>query len=119
MNENAVDPFPARLKRARDLRKLSQSELAERARIPASSISHFEAGARKPSFDSLRRLATALEVTTDYLLGRVEDVASAGAEGDQLFRDLQNLSEHDRETMKVVIESLAQRNAKAKSEKDE
>ena len=40
--------------------------------MPASSIAHFETGTRKPSFESLRRLAIALEITTDYLLGRVD-----------------------------------------------
>lgn len=61
--------FSERLKAARELRKVSQAELGAKANIPASSISHFEAGSRKPSFESLRRLATALEVTTDFLLG--------------------------------------------------
>lgn len=108
------DPFPERLKRARELRHLNQTDLAEKAKIPASSISHFEAGSRKPSFDSLRRLANALEVTTDFLLGRVEDVTADSAEGDHLFRDLQNLSTSDRDTMRVFMESLARRNEERK-----
>jgi len=65
--------FSERLKAARELREWSQSDLAGRAKMPQSSIAHFEAGSRKPSFDTLRRLANALEVTTDYLLGRVGD----------------------------------------------
>ena len=45
----------------------------------ASAISHFETGTRKPSFDNLRRLADALDVTTDYLLGRVKDFTDSRA----------------------------------------
>ena len=83
--------FPVRLRAARDLRQWSQSELAGRARLPPSSIAHFETGSRKPSFDTLRRLANALEVTTDYLLGRVDDPGLAEA-GDPLYRDIGKLT---------------------------
>src|SRR5690348_18450045 len=78
--------FPERLKAARDLRGWSQTELGARSGLPPSSVAHFESGSRKPSFDTLRKLANALEVTTDYLLGRVNEPAFAEA-GDPLYRD--------------------------------
>ena len=40
---------------------------AARTGLQPSAISHFEGGARKPSFEHLRRLAPALEVATDFL----------------------------------------------------
>ena len=61
--------FPDRLRNAREYRGLTQGELAERAGLQPSAISHFETGARKPSFDNLRLLADTLDVATDYLLG--------------------------------------------------
>ena len=100
--------FKDRLKAARDLRKWSQSDLAGRAGLPPSSIAHFEAGSRKPSFDTLRRLATALEVTTDYLLGRVDDPGLAEA-GDPLYRDVGRLTGEDRELAKDFLKMLADR----------
>jgi len=100
--------FKDRLKAARDLRKWSQSELAGRAGLPPSSIAHFEAGSRKPSFDTLRRLATAIEVTTDYLLGRVDDPGLAEA-GDPLYRDVGRLTGEDRELAKDFLKMLADR----------
>src|SRR5260363_479896 len=78
--------FQERLKAARELRKWSQGDLASQAGMPPSSIAHFESGSRKPSFDTLRRLANALEVTTDYLLGRVDDPSLAEA-ADPLHRE--------------------------------
>jgi transcriptional regulator with XRE-family HTH domain len=102
--------FKDRLKAARELRKLKQSEVAERAKLPPSSIAHFEAGARKPSFDTLRRLANALEVTTDYLLGRVDDPGLAEA-GDPLYRDMGKLTDRDREIAKEFLEMLAKKAA--------
>ena len=110
--------FMERLRRARELRGLSQSELAERAgKMPPSSIAHFETGKRKPSFDTLKRLATALEVTTDYLLGRVDEPGLAEA-GDPLFRDVGRLSEKDRELAKDFLKMLAQR-TESKARKEE
>lgn len=108
------DIFKERLRKARDLRGWSQGELAEKAGMPASSVAHFEIGARKPSFDSLRRLANALEVTTDYLLGRVDEPELAQA-GDPLFRDYGKLSGNDREIAKDFLKMLAERNAAKKA----
>lgn len=102
------DIFKERLKAARDLREMKQNELAEKARLPPSSIAHFESGNRKPSFDNLRRLATALEVTTDYLLGRVDDPGLAEA-GDPLYRDIGKLAGRDREIAKDFLKMLAKK----------
>ena len=102
------EEFPRRLKAARELRGWNQAELAAKAGMPPSSIAHFEAGSRKPSFDTLRRLATALAVTTDYLLGRVDSPAVAES-GDPLFRDVANLTGNDRELAKDFVNMLARR----------
>ena len=109
-----TDIFKERLRKARDFRGWSQGDLGQKAGMPASSIAHFETGARKPSFDSLRRLANALEVTTDYLLGRVDEPGLAQA-GDPLFRDYGKLSGHDREIAKDFLKMLAERNAAKKA----
>lgn len=101
--------FQERLKAARDLRKWNQGDLAARAGMPPSSIAHFESGSRKPSFDTLRRLANALEVTTDYLLGRVDDPGLAEA-GDPLYRDIGKLTGGDRDLAKDFLKMLAERN---------
>lgn len=102
------DIFPARLKKARELRGLNQGEIAARAGLQASAISHFETGSRKPSFDNLRRLADALDVTTDYLLGRVRE-PGATASADRLHRHIQQLRTTDRELAENIIEQMAAR----------
>lgn len=100
--------FKERLKAAREMRQLKQSELAGLAKLPPSSIAHFESGNRKPSFDNLRRLATALAVTTDYLLGRVDEPGLAEA-GDPLYRDIGKLTGRDREIARDFLEMLAKK----------
>ena len=100
--------FKERLRAARGLREMKQSELADRAKLPSSSIAHFEAGSRKPSFDNLQRLANALNVTTDYLLGRVDEPGLAEA-GDPLYRDIGKLTDRDREIAREFLEMLAKK----------
>lgn len=106
--EKPSELFKERLRAARDLREWSQTDLADRAQLPPSSIAHFEAGSRKPSFDNLRRIANALEVSTDYLLGRVDDPELA-AEGDPLYRDVGKLTGNDRELARDFLKMLASR----------
>jgi len=104
-----TDVFPERLRTAREKRGLTQAELAKRAGLQDSAISHFENGARKPSFDNLRRLADALDVTTDYLLGRVSEIdAYAGAT--QLHRHGSNLTAADLDLTEQFMKLLEERN---------
>ncbi|MCA1358725.1 helix-turn-helix transcriptional regulator [Bradyrhizobium sp. IC3069] len=99
--------FPDRLKSARDLRGLNQDQLAKRSGLQGSAISHFETGTRKPSFDNLRRLADALGVTTDYLLGRSDDPEGYAVPSDPLYRDVQRLNKKNRDLASQIIRSLA------------
>lgn len=108
-----VDVFVVRLKAAREIRKWNQTDLAVKAGLPPSSIAHFEGGKRKPSFDTLKRLANALEVTTDYLLGRTDQPAQAQS-GDALYRDVSKLTGDDRELAKDFLKMLALRNQEKK-----
>jgi len=97
----------ARLRAAREMRSLSQAELATKTGLPPSSIAHFEGGKRKPSFDNLRKLSEALEVTTDYLLGRTDDPDVAEKAGDPMFRHAAKLTANDRELVTALLERLA------------
>ena len=81
-----TEVFRRRLRIARTARNLSQSELARRADLQASAVSHFETGTRNPSFHNLKRLADALRVTTDYLLGRTDLMDAPAATVDRLHR---------------------------------
>lgn len=107
-SSSGSEVFPQRLRLARELRELSQSELAARSGLQPAAVSHFETGARRPSFDNLRRLANALQVSTDYLIGRVDDIG-ASPTADVAFRDYTKLSERDREVIQGLIGQMAAR----------
>ena len=101
--------FRERLLAARKMRVLSQSELAEKAGLQPAAVSHFETGARKPSFDNLRNLAEALQVTTDYLIGRTPDPETVWKPDDPLYRHVEQLSDADREHAAEYLELLVKR----------
>ena len=100
--------FPRRLRAARELRELNQGDLARRAGLQASAVSHFETGQRKPSFDNLKRLADALEVTTDYLLGRVDDPGVVSG-ADRMHRHISQLKDSDRDFAEQMLKILAEK----------
>ena len=92
---------------------MSQVELAKAAGLPPTSIAHFEGGGRKPSFDNLRKLANALNVTTDYLLGRVDEPDMAQA-ADPLARHGAKLTEENRSLAEDFMRMLADRDRKGR-----
>lgn len=98
--------FTERLRNARNNRGLSQAELAQRAGLEPSAVSHFEAGRRQPSFHNLRKLADALGVTTDYLLGRDLDLGASGPVVEALWKRVAELSDMEREFLDGVAETL-------------
>jgi transcriptional regulator with XRE-family HTH domain len=99
MTESSTSPdFASRLRKTRENRELSQSELAREAGMQPSAIAHFEAGRRKPSFDNVRALAKALKVSADYLLG-TKDATTA-------FRDEDKLSTKDRLFIQNIIDTM-------------
>jgi transcriptional regulator with XRE-family HTH domain len=106
------DIFGKRLKEARERLKWTQSQLGTYSGLPTSSIAQFETNARKPSFSNLRRLATTLQVTTDFLLGRVDEPKIVLETENALFRHLDNISGDDRKLLEAFAEMLAKRNKK-------
>ena len=90
--------FASRLREARERQGLNQAELAARAAMQPSAIAHFEASRRKPSFENVRRLARALDVSSDYLLG-VQQVLA--------FRNEEKLTKSDRDYVQSLIDKLA------------
>jgi len=91
------------------MRELTQAQLAEKAGLPAAAISHFETGGRKPSFENLVKLAEALSVTTDFLLGRETNPGAAGEEVTALFRDLGKASAADQDFIRDILKTRSRK----------
>ena len=93
--------FGERLRRLRKERKLTQQQLAELIGVKNGVISFYELGDRIPSPDVLRKLALALHVSTDFLLG-IERTATLDASG---------LDEQDRLVVQTIITHLREKNS--------
>jgi len=110
-----ANDFADRLRKQREQKGLSQAELAEKAGLQVTAISHFETGGRSPSFDNLRKLADALAVTSDYLIGRSDQPELSAAAAGQLFRKAKNLSAADLEIVEEMNDLMAKRNRQDES----
>jgi transcriptional regulator with XRE-family HTH domain len=97
------------------MRELSQLDLAARARLQQAVVSLYESGTRRPSLRNLRKLSEALEVTTDYLVGRSASPEPMPSPDEPLFRDFERLTTADRELARQLVAQLARRSAPAGS----
>jgi len=112
--------FRDRLRQWRRKRSFTQEELARRAEVPTISVSHFETGHRFPNAESLRRLADALGVSTDYLLGRVKnpvgkDIVASDPEIVLLLRRFQKMSKQARDQVKELFQIVDATDSKRRS----
>ncbi len=90
----------------RKQKNLSQTELGKLASLHYTHIGRFERGVSRPSGNTLKRLADALDISSDYLLeGSTEDVAKAKFEDRELLRRFQEV-EHLPEEGKTVVKKL-------------
>jgi len=61
------------LKQLRENQGLSQTDLGKILNVTQQTIGHYEKGKREPNQETLNKIADHFGVTTDYLLGRVND----------------------------------------------
>jgi len=62
-----------RIKQMRQIRGYSQQELASKIGIAMNSLYHYEKNRKTPSAEVVAKLAEALGVSADYLLGLTDD----------------------------------------------
>lgn len=96
--------FGQRLREARELRGLTQRELAQRCwgeDADGGQVSNLENGHRLPSMLNLLRIVSVLRVGADHLLGLTSD--------DELRDDIDRLSERDRGLVLKLAREMAQR----------
>lgn len=94
------EEFHVRLAELLKERKLSQKSFAELANITEAAVSRYLKGERIPRAAALRSMASALGVTTDYLMG-------GQAEGDSLeivlTRNVNKLSDEEKKRLIAIL----------------
>jgi transcriptional regulator with XRE-family HTH domain len=110
--------FGLRLKAARDNRGWTQGDLANASGVPSMMISHFETGVRpSASAATLVKLANALSVSIDYLLGRVETPAPVGGQVGVLLRSVEDASAATLNNLVAIAQTLAAQDRESTADK--
>lgn len=99
----------ARLREARRQRGLSQDELATAAGLKQSAVSHYESGRRTPSVEHLVRLAEALEISVEFLIGVESSPSYSGGVSAELASLLEKLPKKDVELLRLLARELMKR----------
>lgn len=102
------------LKRLRNNKDISQEQLAIKINVAPSTVGMYEQNRRQPDFETLTKIADVFNVSTDYLLGRtdtpkkdiLDQPIQIAASMKDKTADLSNLSEHDKNVVRQIIESL-------------
>lgn len=88
-----------RLRRAREAKRLTQKEVAEKIGIHNSTLGKYELGEREPDFDTIKKLAEVYEVSPVWLLiGSEEKFSHAEARPVELNKTIQ-LIEYEAERL--------------------
>jgi len=111
MSKNSI--FSTRLSQLRSEKRLTQAELAKKSDLPPGAISHFETGFRFPTAQTLLKLANALEISTDYLLGREQEPRTAGPRVQAIFRMASDMSPDALDALESFAEHLGAKEKKA------
>ena len=100
------------LKMLREERNLTQKEVATGCDISATCVCQLETGQRNPTGSTLYTLADFFEVSTDYLLGRTDELGNIAftaptlpAREQQLLADFRSLAPALQEMLLATIET--------------
>ena len=94
--------FAEKLRALRKEKNLTQQQLASLIGVKNSVISFYEMGDRVPSPEVIKKLAAALHVSTDYLLGLEKNEAI----------DVSGLDEKDKILVRLMVDTLREKNLK-------
>lgn len=92
-----------RIRSARLLRSMTADVLAEKIGLASVTLRHIETGANKTSLLTLMRIADVLDVSVDYLLGRVSTPVDTKTLS---LRETYNLTEYQEQMLTATIEKL-------------
>jgi len=104
-----------RIKNARLNKHYTQKDLAELINVKSTTVSGWELGRNEPSIDTLKKLATKLDVSFDYLAGVSShpNASTSDADLDKLLDNAHSyngkpMTDHDREIIKSYLKGYFQ-----------
>ena len=101
--------FGQRILNIRKKNKWSQDELAKKVGTSAPIIGRYERDEIKPSIETAKNIADALDVTIDYLIGG-SDVMVMDKKLVQRMEDIQKLGEIDKGHLFALMDAFLKQN---------
>ncbi len=102
-----MQSFGKKLRECREVKKISQNELAKLIEAHHSIIGKYERDEVKPSIDVVVKIANSLQTTVGYLLGETED---NNALQDPLMlkrlNEINNLPNREKEALLLTLDAF-------------
>ncbi|MBL8193114.1 MAG: helix-turn-helix transcriptional regulator [Blastocatellia bacterium] len=102
--------FGQRLAEARRAKGMTQEELAKKAGVHVSHVRRTETGVVQPSVEIVKRLAEALDVSTDLLIfDQLTEVATRRLSDLELieqFVAIENFNDADKQAVKTLLNAM-------------
>ena len=103
IKKDATSSFGQRLREAREAKDLTKDKLGKLVKVHYSQIGRYERNEASPSADVLKKIANALDVSTDYLMnGTTADLAAENIQDKTLINQFNRISELSEENKNVV-----------------
>jgi len=105
-----MDNLGTRIATLRKEKGFSQTELANKVGITYAQIGRYEIKGAQPAADILKKMADALDTTSDYLMnGSKDDKAVATLNDNELlqqFKEVDMMNKDDKDTVKKLIDAF-------------
>ncbi|WP_394512560.1 helix-turn-helix domain-containing protein [Priestia aryabhattai] len=105
--------FGKRLAQLRKEKGISQYEFADRIGFSRGQVANYEQGKREPDYETLQKIADFFNVSTDYLLGRIDSDKTIENEESLLdpelgvfFKEIKNAPEDRQEQLRKIWEII-------------
>lgn len=112
--KQVISEIGERIKRCRLALGMNKAQLASKAGLTRPSITYYENRNTKPTLQSLRKLADALGVSVDYLIGLKKNPKN-GLEDlkiQLLFKNIEKLNEREILLMEKMCDRICAKNRK-------
>ena len=109
-----ISEIGARIKRCRLALRMNKAQLASKAGLTRPAITYYENRNTKPTLQSLRKLADALGVSVDYLIGLKKEPKD-GPEDFKiqlLFKNIEELDEREILLMEKMCDRIHEKSRK-------
>lgn len=97
--------FGHKMALVRKQKKMSQAELGKISGVNGDIVGKYERGEMKPSIETAKKLADALEISLDYLVGDGE-LKVLDRKTLKRLEDIDNLSEKDKDYIFYTLDGL-------------